>query len=327
MRRYLALFLVVLGVVQTPAAAETIWDMPTEYPQTAMPGQGLTIFARKVRDESNGEVIVRPSFEATAGIKSAEMLKAVAGGGVQAGDAFSSAMEAEDPIFALPALPFLATSIDQANTLAHVARPYYAAALEKKGLRLLYLTPWPPTGIWSKQPLTTPEDMARLTIRTYDAISREVLAGVGARAETISFADTMPRLINGSLDAVLSSGDGGAGRKLWQYLPEFSEIGYAQPLSVAFVNAQAYEALAPQMKAAVDKAALDTEAELWLALGTRLQDNYLRMRQNGVSIDLLPPTPIIAALKSSAAKAQSAWCERAGPVCEELMTKFRAGRP
>lgn len=327
MRRCLTLFLFVLALLPAQAMAQTVWDMPTEYPQTAMPGLGLTTFARKVRDESNGAMIVKPSFDATAGIRSAEMAKAVASGKVQAGDAFSSALEAEDPIFALPALPFLATSIEEAHSLAEVARPYYAAALERKGLRLLYLTPWPPTGIWSKRPLTTPDDMSKLTIRTYDAISREVLEGVGAKAETISFADTMPRLINGSLDAVLSSGDGGAGRKLWQYLTEFSEIGYAQPLSVAFVKAEVYDALTPALKGAVDKAARDTEAELWVVLGTRLQENYLRMRQNGVSIDLLPPTPIIAALKSSAANAQSAWCERAGPVCAELMTKYRAGKP
>ena len=92
------------------------------------------------------------------------------------------------------------------------------------------------------------------------------------------------------------------------------------------VNQQAYDALTPEQRAAVDQAARETEAELWAALGTRLQNNYAQMRENAVSIDVLPPMIIVNALKSSAATAQSAWCERAGPVCAELLGKFPGGK-
>ena len=104
------------------------------------------------------------------------MLAAIAEGRVQAGDAFAGSLEAEDPIFALPSLPFLVTSIADAKRLADIARPHLAAVLEKKGLRLLYLTPWPPSGIWSKTPLKTASDLSGLSIRTYDKTSTEVFA-------------------------------------------------------------------------------------------------------------------------------------------------------
>ena len=64
----------------------------------------------------------------------------------------------------------------------------------------------------------------------------------------------MPKLADGSLNAVLSSGDGGAGRKLWEYLPYFSEITYSLPLSVASVNQAAYDGLSTDTRAAVDAA-------------------------------------------------------------------------
>ena len=229
----------------SPAAlqAQTVWDMPTEYPQNAMPGVGLTAFTRHVAESSAGKLEIRPSFDAKAGIKSAGMLAAIAEGRVQAGDAFAGALEAEDPIFALPSLPFLVTSTADAKRLADIARPHLAAALQRKGLRLLYLTPWPPSGIWSKTPLTSPPDLAGLSIRTYDKISTEVFLSVGAKAASISFADTMPKLVDGSINAVLSSGDGGAGRKLWEFLPCFSEITYSLPLSIASVSQAAYDGL------------------------------------------------------------------------------------
>jgi TRAP-type transport system periplasmic protein len=309
------------------AGAQTVWDMPTEYPQSTVSGLGITTFAQHLAELSAGRLQIRPSFDAAAGIRSADMLAAIAGGRVQAGDALAGALDAEDVIFALPTLPFLAASTADARRLADLARPYLAAALQKKGQRLLYLTPWPPSGIWSKLPLKTASDLTGLSIRTYDRISSEVFASAGAKAASISFADTMPKLTDGSINAVLSSGDGGAGRGLWKFLPYFTEITYSLPLSVASVNQAIYDALAPDLREAVDAAGRQTELELWVALSTRLQENYARMRQNGVTIDSSPAPALLAAFRSGAADAQRDWCTRAGPVCPKILDAFRAGKP
>src|SRR6202790_1187197 len=313
-----------------PAAvrAQAVWDMPTEYPQSAMSGLGLTTFAKRLAEQSAGKLQIKPSFDATAGIRSAGMLAAIAERRVQAGDAFAGSLEAEDAIFGLPSLPFLGTSIADAKRRADLARPHLAAALQNKGLRLLYLTPWPPSGIWSKAPLQTASDLSGLSIRTYDKISSEVFASVGAKATSISFADTRPRLGAGSINAVLSSGDGaagggGAGRKLWEYLPYFSEIPYSLPLSVASVSQALYGQLDPDLREAVDAAARQTEVELWLALSTRLQENYQRMRQNGVTIESHPAPAIIEALQSGAAAAQRARGPRTGPGRVHIFHPFK----
>ena len=309
------------------ARAQTVWDMPTEYPQSAMPGLGVTAFAQHVAELSAGKLLIHPSFDAAGGIRSADMLTAIAERRVQAGDAFAGSLETEDPIFALPSLPFLVTSMADARRLADLARPYLAAALRNRGQRLLYVTPWPPSGIWSKTPLKTPSDLSGLSIRTYDKISREIFAGAGAKAVSISFADTMPKLVDGSINAVLSSGDGGAGRALWEFLPYFSEINYTLPMSVASVNQAVYDGLSPELRKAVDTASRQTEAELWVALSTRLQENYARMRTNGVTINANPAPEIIAALQSGAVAAQQAWCARSGRACEQVLNAFKAGKP
>lgn len=309
------------------ARAQTVWDMPTEYPQSAMPGLGVTAFAQRVAELSAGKLLIQPSFDAAGGIRSADMLTAIAERRVQAGDAFAGSLEAEDAIFALPSLPFLVTSIADAKRLADLARPYFVAALRNRGQRLLYVTPWPPSGIWSKTPLKTTSDLSGLSIRTYDKISREIFAGAGAKAVSISFADTMPKLVDGSISAVLSSGDGGAGRALWQFLPYFSEINYTLPMSVASVNQAVYDELPTELREAIDAASRQTEAELWVALSTRLQENYARMRANGVIIDANPAPEIIASLQSGAVAAQQAWCVRSGPECEQVLGAFKAGKP
>jgi TRAP-type C4-dicarboxylate transport system substrate-binding protein len=309
------------------ASAQTVWDMATEYPQSAMPGLGMTTFAKHVAALSDGKVVVQPNFDAAKGIRSADMLSAIAQGRVQAGDAFAGSLEGEDAIFALPSLPFLVTSITDARRLADLARPYIAAALQKRGQRLLYLTPWPPSGIWSKMRLRTAADLAGLSIRTYDRTSREVFAGAGAKASSISFAELLPRLADGSINAVLSSGDGNVSRTLSEYLPYFSEITYSLPMSVASLNQAAFDSLTPELREAVDAAGRMTETELWLALSSRLQQNHERMRERHVTIDSDPARGLMAALQRGAAAARQEWCARSGPACEKTLGVFKTGKP
>lgn len=305
-----------------PTSAQTVWDMPTEYPANAMPGEGIAFFAETLAKKSNGQVTIRPSYNAEKGIKSGQMIAAVREGKVQAGDAFSGPMAETSAIFGLSALPFLAFSVEDAKKLADAARPAYDKVLAGLGLKLLYTTPWPPSGIWSKDAIGGAASLKGLAIRTYDGTSTAVMAGAGAVSANISFADVMPKLKDGSMTAVLSSGDGGAGRKLWEYLPHFTEISYAYPLSLAFVSASAYEALPAEAKAAVDAAAAETEARQWATIRGRLDVNYARMRENGVKIADRIEISLADALKQAAAPVIEDWAKKAGPDGAAVLAGF-----
>jgi len=305
-----------------PVQAQPIaWTMATEYPASAMPGEGVRSFAENVAKESGGRITVTPSFDAALGIKSADMVAAVRDGKVTAGDAFAGAMGKVDPLFLLSSLPFLAATNEDARKLYDRARPAYAKRLAAEGQRLLYATPWPPSGIWAKTPVVAPADLKGLSIRTYDATSTKVLTDAGAAAVNLSFADAMPKLQDGSVTAVLSSGDGGAGRKLWDYLPHFTEVNYAVPLSLASVNQAAYAALPADLQAAVDRAAVATEANQWRLLENRLAENYARMTANGVTITRASAlsADLRRVLSASASAAITAWKTEAGPEAAALL--------
>lgn len=319
-RLLLGLFLALqLGAAQ----AQTRWTMPTEYPASAIPGEGVALFAKLVAEKSKGMLVIEPSFDAKKGIKSAGMIAAVEAGTVEAGDAFSGALGGADPVFALSSLPFVVSSIDEARKLATLARPLYENQLAAHGQKLLYTTPWPASGIWSKTALASAADVRRLSIRTYDATSTDVFNGFGAKATNLSFADAMPRIQEGAVDAVLSSGDGGAGRNLWQYLPHFLEVNYALPLSLATVNKAAYDALPPEARQAVDEAAAATEERQWSVIRTRLDENYARMRANGVTIRTEIATDIHDGLVEAAKTAVGAWRTKAGGEAGGILDRFK----
>ena len=320
--------LAILLLSAAPALAQQLvatWQMATEYPASAIPWQGVAAFAGLVQEKSGGRLVVTPSFDAAKGIKSAAMLDAVRDGRLEAGDAFAGALADTDPIFELSSLPFLATTIADAKRLTDLARPRIEAVLATRGQKLLYTTPWPASGIWSKRPVASLADLRGLTMRTYDEISTQVLGAAGAKAMVLSFADAMPKLRDGTVDSVLSSGDGGAGRKLWEILPHFTEITYAMPISVATLNTAVYAALPDDLKQAVDAAGRETEARQWALIETRQAQNYEQIRQNGVTLNREPDPEMLAALKQAAGPAIEAWTASAGSDGAALLARFRAG--
>jgi TRAP-type C4-dicarboxylate transport system substrate-binding protein len=319
-----ALMASLLTLTALPARATEQWRIITEYPATAMPGEGIAVFAAGATDLSNGTLTVTPGFDAPDGIRSAAMLDAVAQGRVMAADAFTGALADVAPIFQISALPFLTGSASDTGKLLAAARPAYQKALAARGLTLLYATPWPATGLWSRHPLSGPDALQGLRVRTYDATSTAVMQAAGAAPVQISFADAVPRLKSGALDAVMSSGDGGAGAKLWEILPNFTVLDYASPLSLAFCNSAALAALPDLARKAVIQAASDTEIRQFTAITNRIGDNVTRMQANGVKIAEVPS--VRAALTKAAAPVLQAWVARAGADGAAIIAAYHAAQ-
>ncbi|WP_230682994.1 TRAP transporter substrate-binding protein [Variovorax paradoxus] len=308
-----------LTVVAQPT---TTLRITTEYPATSMPGLGVSSFAERVAQKTGGRLVFETSFDATAGFKSADMVDAVQARKIDAADAFAGGVANKYPLFAVSSLPFLADSLPRAEALLKAARPAYERFLQAHGQKLLYTTPWPASGIWSRKPVTSLDGLRALRIRTYDDMSQATLTAAGAWASNISFADAMARIAAGDVDAVLSSGDGGAGRKLWQYLPAFTEINYAMPISIATINLAAYESLDAAGRTAVDQAAAETETAQWQRIRSRLEDNYRVMRSNGVMIEMNVPPSVTGALKAASVGAVRQWKEKVGPDADDILKRF-----
>ncbi len=294
------------------ATAQVAWQMATEYPENSVSGIGLATFGRLVADHTNGAVTTVNAFDNALKISSGEMPNAAQQSRIVGGDAFAGPLEATDAIFGLPSLPFVAQSLQAASAINSRARGLYEKALRARGLKLLYITIWPPTGLWSERPVNTADDLRTLVVRTYDDNSAEVLRAVGASAESLSFSEVMSRLRDHRLNAILSSGDGGAGRQLWNYLKYFTAINYAIPISIAFVRMEAFQALPLEMQNQVDAAAEETERLQLANLSNRVAENYQRMRANGVVIAEAAAADVLAALKAAAEKPIENWKAKAG---------------
>jgi TRAP-type C4-dicarboxylate transport system substrate-binding protein len=283
------------------------WLMITEYPKNNISGIGLATFSRLVAAYTDGRITATIAYDNELKITSAQMPRAAQELRIAGGDAFAGALAAADPVFGLPSLPFVVQSVDVARAVNARARPLYEKALQARGLKLLYLTVWPSTGIWSDYPLATSDDLRRLVIRTYDASSTEVMRAAGGSAESLPLNDAVAALKEHRLNAFLTSGDGGAGRKLWDYLHHFTPVNYAMPVSLAFVRSEAFDALPDELRKQILAAAADTERSQFNLLANRTTENYAHMRANGVAIAEPAPAAVVAALRQAAARPLAAW--------------------
>ncbi|WP_245428067.1 TRAP transporter substrate-binding protein [Bradyrhizobium sp. MOS003] len=285
--------------------------MTTEYPENNISGIGLVTFASRVSERTNGVVTVTNAFDNRLKINSGEMPRAALDGRIAGGDAFAGALSGVDPVLGLSTLPFLVQSAELARATNLRARPLYEKALAARGLKLLYLTIWPATGLWSERALQGAGDLPALNLRAYDSNSSEVMRAAGANAQFLPMDAALAGLKEHRLNAFLTSGDGGAGRKLWDFLPHFTAINYAMPVSIAFVRDDVFTALPEPMQREVLAAAAETEQSQFALLAHRTSENYARMRDNGVAI-AEPAQSLLAALRKAASATVTAWEVQAG---------------
>jgi TRAP-type C4-dicarboxylate transport system substrate-binding protein len=302
-----------------PAAAQVTWRMTTEYPQNNISGIGLVSFSTLVAERTDGLVTVVPAFDNELKIPSGDMPRAALDGRIAGGDAFAGALSSFDAIFGLPTLPFVMQSIEVARAANARARPLYEKALAEQGLKLLYLTIWPSTGLWSDHALAAADDLQTLSMRTYDNSSADVMRAAGANAQFLPMDAAVAGLKEHRLNAFLTSGDGGAGRKLWDFLPYFTPINYAMPVSLAFVRADLFTALPQGTQNQVLAAATETEQSQLELLAHRTSENYARMRENGVHIAEAAPPSMIEVLRKAAVGPIAAWKVRVGSEAVEIV--------
>lgn len=311
LRLGLGIALSTLLLQATPSWAQSAsLQLINEYPATSITASADLQFAAAVKKLSNGDIAINTLQEAANPYKGKDQVNAVSSGKAEIGTLFAGILGGSDSFFLLSSLPFVVDDFDQAQALFTCTRPELERHLNALNVRLLYATPWPPSGIWSANALSDVDAVKALNIRTYDDNSRGVFQRVGSRSVNLPFSAVGPKLISGELNAVLSSGDGGAGNRLWDQLPNFTAISYAIPLSYTIINNDAWNKLTPAQQASLTQAAQLTSAASWANVKSRIQDNYARMSEHNMRLNLEPAPAIREALRKAGQEQADSWWQQ-----------------
>lgn len=291
--------------------------MVSDHPVGTVAGDAVQSFAALLTRYTGG--LLEGSVIAKSGAVPTDLVAAVQQGRIEVADVFAGSLTQLDPIFELPTLPFVAQSADEARRLACIAEPTYQQALARAGLHLLFVSPWPPTGLWSRRPVVTTSDVMSLTVRTYDKASAAVLQSIGVRAAALPVRDIVPLLRIGALDAVLSSGDGSVGKEIGADLSNFSALRYAYPTSFVVMKESRYEALPETLQRQVSDAAAEAGRRQWLSLPARIQANYAWMQHAGVAVSMAVDEQLKARLNEAGRARVDEWLSRVPPDYADII--------
>ena len=309
------------GLAALPAGAET-WDMPVAYPATNYHTENAVAFAEEVADQTGGalEIVVHPGGSL---FKGDEIKRAVQTGQVQIGERLISALANENPLFGVDALPFLATSFDAARELYEASRPVLEETLAEQGLKLLYAVPWPPQGLYTKQPIEQAADMQGVKFRAYNAATARVAELMGAVPTQIEEAELTQAFATGVAESMISSGATGYDRKLWEHTDYWYDAQAWLPKNMVIVNADAFESLPEDQQQALLDAAATAEERGW-AKAQELADWYKeQLAAQGMQVQ--PPSDQLKAdFEGIGEQMTEEWLQSAGEPGKAIVDAYKA---
>lgn len=304
-----------------PASAEVKLDLANEYSATSLVGIADQFFIDSVKAKSKGELIITAHYGGALGFKSKDHFDAVGDGAVPIAGTYTGVFTGIDPVFTLSAMPFLTPSLEEAKTLFEVARPYYDKVFAKHNQKLLYASPYTPTGVWAKKAIKSVADLKNLKIRTYDAAGVATFKAIGAAPIQLSWADVVPQLGTGGISAVLTSDESGINGKFWEHLSHFNALPYSVAINMTHMNLDVFNSLSPELQAAVLQAAAETQELNWQRIADRVKRNAGILDEKGIKV-VAASGPMVGELQKSADAILAKWTQDMGANGEAILVEY-----
>ena len=310
-----------VGLLAGAAQAKTSWTANSVWPPNNHQTLALEEFAGKVKTLTNGELEITVSSGGALGYKGPELLKVVRDGMVPLSDMLISGVAGEDKIFQTVTLPFLAKNFEEAKLLNDTARPYFDKAAEKWGQKILFISPWPGAGVWTKRQINTVEEMKGLKTRTYDKNGSLVVEATGGTPITMPFSDVYASLNTGVIDSVITSTPTAVDAKFWEVLKFYQPINITIATDMINVNLKAFNKLDKKVQDALVQAGKEMEAVMWQKVAALDKEKEALCVKNGMTV-VAPSAEFLAKLAAITEQIRADWLKEAPAEAKALYEEY-----
>ncbi|KTT21831.1 TRAP transporter substrate-binding protein [Pseudacidovorax intermedius] len=297
-------------VFGSAAMAQVKWDLPTAYPPANYHTENIVQFAKDVETATGGKL--RITVHANASLfKAPEIKRAVQSGQAQAGEILLANFSNENPIYALDGVPFLATTYGDARKLYDVSKPAMENLLAAQNMKVLFMVPWAPQGIYIKKEIASVADLRGVKWRAYSPATAKIAELVGAQPVQIQQAELSAAMATGAVEAYMSSGSTGYDTKTYESIKNFYDTQAWIPKNAVLVNAKAFDALDAAGKDAVLKAAAAAEERGWKTAQAKNDEYKKLLAERGMRIHK-PSPKLDADMRQVGGIMQADWLKLAG---------------
>lgn len=320
--RHLALLAgLTAGLFATGASAQTKWDMPTAYPVGNFHSLNIQKFADAVKQSTNGKLLITVHPGASL-FKAPEIKRAVQTGQAQIGEVLMVNLANESPLFEADGVPFLATDYAQSRKLADAQRPFVEKILDSQGIKLLFVVPWPPQGVYANKEINTLKDLEGLNWRSYSPATQRIGELVKAQPVTVQAAELSQALATGRVNATMTSGATGVDSKMWEQIKYYYDTQAWLPKNVVMVNKAAFDQLDKATQDAVVAAAKQAESAGWADSQRVNKESLETLAKNGMKVQ--PPSAALKEGLMGVGKTMTdEWLQKAGADGAAMIATYR----
>lgn len=274
--------LIIATLASALLATDVKMNLNAKYGATNFHTIGAQKYADLVKEYTKGSVDI--TIHSGSSLIKGNPLKAVKDGTVAMTDMFIPFTAGGGKVFGISALPFIATSYEDAYRLYQISKPAYEKTAKQWNQKLLYSVTWPASGFYSNKQMGSIEDFKGAKTRTYDKNSADFVNGAGGNAVALPWGEVYSALRTGMVDSVITSSSSGKDGKFWEVLSNYTKINYAYPLQAVTINLDYWNSLDKTQQDAMLKAAAEIEKTQWEAVKIEDKESLDMMAQNGMKI-------------------------------------------
>ena len=315
-----ALFGALMAV--NPAQAETKWIMASGFPESNFHTKNIRAFIKEVE----GTTSVRVDLNSNDSLIKLDAIKtALQRGQVQIGEIRLGVYGNEGPMYILAGLPFIASDYATAWLLKDLQKEYFDKIFGKAGLRILYYTPWPGQGFYTKTPVNGLADFQGKKLRIYSTATRQMGEMLGFNATILPFAEIPQAFSTGLIESLFTSPQTGIDIQAWDNTKYFTYAGAILSKNAIVVSEKAFAALPDKEQQAILSAAAKAELRGWEMSAQTTAEQIGILKKNGMTTGTAP-AEIIAKMKDVGDAMMADWRKTASPEANAILDRYLALR-
>ena len=311
------------ALLASPAALADKWNMPVRSNERNYMTRSVLQFAEDVKKSTGGkvEIVIHPEDSLT---KQPEVKRAVQTAQVQLGEFLMSMHSNETAVFGVDSVPFLAGNNEDNKRLLAAARPFIEERLSRQGMRLLFVTPWPPNSFYAGKEINSVSDFKGVRFRAFNPVTGRLAELMGAVPVTVQQSEVPQAFSTGVIQAMITSPATGVDTQAWDFVKYFYEVKAMAPWNIIIVNERIFSRLDQASKDAVLAAAKAAEERGWKMQEEETGKLVDTLKARGMEIRQ-PSPELMRELKAIGDQLVQEWAKAAGEDGEKILAAYRKG--
>lgn len=293
-------------------------------------------YLRELPARTGGRIEVTLASHAERNLTGAEIVRLVRSGQAEIGAGTLTTLSGDVPILDGVDLSGLAPEIGTARRIAEAILPTANRELERFGVRLVVMYPFPAQVLFCRAPFRTLDDLRGRKVRTFGNSLVDLMGALGAQPVSIGFPEVYSALERGVVDCAITGTGSGASARWPEVSTHISNLPLSWAVAGYMVNLAWWNRQDPAVRATLEATFREMTDKLWELgdVGTRDGLDCNTGNRAACKLNALAQRPMteVPSTPAEAAKLRDifetvvlpGWVRRCGSRCGEVYNQVIA---